>query len=138
MVVLFPNGEPASRRKYAVEDIRYLIEMHFARKQTVAEIMKTSPINVSTARGYIRDVRHIFDGQSSTVTNDTHRKLITIQRMDNSPSLPRPVLEPALGGNQKLCQEHSRYLVDFFENNELATLDTARLALLKAFDLSMS
>jgi hypothetical protein len=138
MAVLFPNGERNSRRKYTPEDIRYVIEMRFIKNQIVTDIMKVSKINAGTARGYIRDVRHIFEDPSSTVTNDTHKKLITIQRMDNSPSLPRPVPAPAPRGNQKLYQEHSRFLIEFFENNELATLDMARLALLKAFDLSMS
>jgi hypothetical protein len=138
MAVLFPNGEGASRRIYSPEEIKYLIEMHFVKRQAVAEIMETSEINISTARGYIRDVRHIFESVSSGAVNDTHKTLINVQQMDNSTSPSRPVVAPAPRGNQKLCQEHSRYLVDFFERNQLATLEMAREALLKTFNLSVS
>jgi hypothetical protein len=100
--------------------------------------METSKINVSTARGYVRDVKHIFESVSSGAVNNKHNTLISIQRMDDSPSVSRPVVVPAPRGNQKLCQEHSRFLVDFFERNQLATLEMAREALLKTFNLSMS
>ncbi|KAI8637406.1 hypothetical protein BD408DRAFT_424616 [Parasitella parasitica] len=122
--VLFPSS--TKKRVYTREQVKELLFLVFESKMTASKASAFCGINSSTAYGYIKQVK------DQMATNKTFVEFYAPAKAKTA-ATPAAATTTAKTGNRKLFDIHFQFLAQLSQNDEFATLVSARRELIEKF-----
>lgn len=108
--VIYPKGPRSSNLKYSHEQFRILFHSYYVEDDNKNESSRNAKMNTGTGSNYIRKVIAVIGDKGKTNATEKASR------------------------NRKLVEKHTKFLVEYYEDNEFSLLKDAYCSLRSEFD----